>query len=497
RTYIEMTGIARTGRMLRNRIYSRVFIGKGAFPLVPAPDELDVLSLFRPSSPQPEGQWWQSTERLQLLEKCEESLRQSGTSVVIAGERGIGKTSFAIQLLQRLSSTATKRVGYNLSKLSQSQRTACIWFNCSLFVRNDEDLALGLLSSEHPRLSLRALFPTEFKSLNPLEHPHGERSSLLYRNLFEALVRKINLDAKSDLIIFLDDFDFLREAEPIGSFIKTLEGVQFVIVDQTFGTSRSLFENRSLRRKLRRVEIAPLSQDDVELWLDSVERQSGNMLSFTRDFRSSVFSVSRGVPWMLQRLGWEATRRAVESRLMRSSESSIVIGSTALPSIVQGLVKNGAFPSEIEQLGSPNPVLAAVVKRITRLPQVDRRAFYRALEYSLSGDGDSPPRAVHPRQICDELRISMAQLFDFQIIVDVHAAARFLSSTGHEAKFYALKKKLSSINLSRHFPKRDPAKVGKSNVFTYFEILQVEGWRFRPDLDSYIAAAEASARSVR
>ena len=268
-----------------------------------------------------------------------------------------------------------------------SRQTICMWYSCSELLRDEEDLSYGLLNARSSGLSLRELFPKKLHELGVFDRVSEERAPQFYRHKLESLLQEISERERTKLVVFLDDFDMVRDAESIGNFIKRMDFVRFVIIGNTF-RSLSLFENKSLQRRLRRVELQPLSQHDVNSWLDFIERSSGNALTFSRDFRNMIYKESRGVPWILQRLSYETATLAAQSQLT----DHVVVDSESLSAIALGLVTRGELPPP-NRLRELREMLGLTRADLARLSAVSDKTIAR-VESSQRGIRDVTYRRI-------------------------------------------------------------------------------------------------------
>jgi hypothetical protein len=121
-------------------------------------------------------------------------------------------------------------------------------------------------------------------------------------------------------------------------------------------------------------------------------------------------------------------------------------------------------------------LIDTAVKHIKELPSnPDRQRYLRALRYALGDDGRTPPRVQSPGQIFSLTEITVESQYKFNIVLDRKRAVKFLASIHNKPSPEAFRKKLSAANYKKRFGKGPPARVGNSYVFTYQEILMLEG----------------------
>ena len=123
-----------------------------------------------------------------------------------------------------------------------------------------------------------------------------------------------------------------------------------------------------------------------------------------------------------------------------------------------------------------------VLKRIKKLPEGDKRKFFRALKYSVHGDGDTPPKVYSPSEIEDTTDIPIPMLYNYGIITDKRKAIEFLESLNYDVSISGFRKRTTEKKYKRTFSTRKTHKFGNKLVFTYLEILVLEDLRITPEL---------------
>jgi hypothetical protein len=274
--------------------------------------------------------------REDLIATCLDELSIDGSTLIIFGERGVGKTSLGWQLVGPLSGDASllKERGIR-PKLLRKPDFHVIWCTCNSLMKTISDVVDSLISDAEPHFTLRSNFPAVFndrKLINRLTQTYkvkvpvgieaelkidpaprtrraGSRvgneelgSFLLLKELLE-LARK-QYPNRMGFVLVLDEFDQIGDNAGIGLLVKTLNNARFVILG--VGTSRSALigQHGSVSRKIHSSEVPLFSIDNVNWFFDSVEEHSKKQVFFKPGFRKDVFSRSSGFPWLVQQLGF-------------------------------------------------------------------------------------------------------------------------------------------------------------------------------------------------
>jgi len=122
------------------------------------------------------------------------------------------------------------------------------------------------------------------------------------------------------------------------------------------------------------------------------------------------------------------------------------------------------------------------VEKINALPQADRRRFLRALRYSLHGDGDEPPKLMSPAAIEEETSISVEHQYRYGIVIDKRTAVQFLAQHNYIVSEPAYRKQTTAEKYKKIFDSPNANFAGNKLVFTFLEVLYIEGIIILPDL---------------
>lgn len=377
--------------------------------------------------------------REELIGKCLDALAVPDSTLVLFGERGVGKTSLGWQLFASLSGDTSiiKERSIKLRRRLEETKFCCVWCKCNDRMTNTAGFAYYLVVDTEV-YSLRHTFPDLFvDTKTPLDHVkspskvasasvkarvEGERGSstgvapseelasfIVLKELFQR-VRQSKL-YKGPLILFLDEFDQVGERAGIGSLMKSLNDIRFVIIGVAESRSALIGQHPSLKRKMAAHEVPLFTAQNVNWFLDSVEQRSKNRIRFTLPYRSLIFEKSSGFPWLLQQLAYHNVLNTVPDGFLDNPGSESVVIDVADYRATIGTFLEEKLGKDQFELSS----LSEVGKRV--LTALSKSAKGRLAENDLVEGLPDELRAFYERAI-DELR----------------QQADLIAETGHEVR---------------------------------------------------------------
>lgn len=120
-----------------------------------------------------------------------------------------------------------------------------------------------------------------------------------------------------------------------------------------------------------------------------------------------------------------------------------------------------------------HPMIRDTLHRFEELSKADQRTYFRALEYSVFGDGGQPPTVISPSEIEEKTKITIAVLYDANILVCRERAINFFSHYRPNFSTTSYKKRMKSSSYIERFGK-PPIKLGNKHIFTYLEVMELE-----------------------
>jgi len=291
--------------------------------------------------------------RKNILDDATRRVGDDGFSAIVFGERGVGKTSFGWQLMQRLS-----QIGFK-----------CIWFQCSS-KSNLKDVLSSILKESLDDYSYKSHFPqlyvnsqdrdtiqrkygfnlgiisSELTFKRDESKPHLARSledlDLSIEDLFKDVLTVCkSLCPSDDIVIFLDEFDSLLDTTGIGQMIKGVDNAKFVIIGIADDINEIIADHPSAERKLAnsKFKIPKFEYSEVLSLFDIAEAEAQGQVVFDLGFRESVYSKSNGYPFLIQQFGYFAMQAAQDAH---PSASKLVVSVDYLDQAIKGLFQGKA-----------------------------------------------------------------------------------------------------------------------------------------------------------
>ncbi|MEJ0034860.1 MAG: ATP-binding protein [Gammaproteobacteria bacterium] len=279
-----------------------------------------------------------------LLKDAFQHLMIAGTAVALYGERGVGKTSAGWQLFAGLSGDFSLFKDRGITLDPPRTQIRCVWLKCTDFIQTISDLVLSLLtdSGQH---SLAGAFPDVFtdaeiarvsklygweRGTAQSSSPKGSEKSLqpsnselaAFKALEDLLKRAAVREPKTQLVIFLDEFEQVKESTRVGVLLKALNNVKFVIVGMATNRETLIGQHPSVVRKLNSYEVPLFTAQNVGWFFDSLETSCNKQIRFDAALRTLIANKSSGFPWLVQQLGYYSALNADERR---GKEKTLVV----------------------------------------------------------------------------------------------------------------------------------------------------------------------------
>ncbi|NOQ25085.1 MAG: AAA family ATPase [Bacteroidales bacterium] len=265
--------------------------------------------------------------RAKVLKESLIYAQKPGAVLVIIGERGIGKSSLAWQTLSVLSGNTEifEMQSYKFSKTNLNKYN-CVYVECNSDTNNIDGIIKKLLVKEDSNKTdeEQKNIYSLYKELNQAQ----EYTKLLQENIgisepenidikennqdfslpdklkdrFINLIKKINEQLENELIIFIDEFDAIKDKGGISDLLKTAHGVKFVIIGIGDGIHDIIEDHKSTKRKIRPIILDRLTEKDIEDYISKAQVKIGNTkISFKDDFSKNVYTYSDGYPPLVQK----------------------------------------------------------------------------------------------------------------------------------------------------------------------------------------------------
>lgn len=276
------------------------------------------------------------------------SLELSGQIPVIYGERGVGKTSVAWRTFEILQSKDINDEAREIaSSFDLDDNYIPLWVECGDWFAGIESALLALLiprglrqavtiadlfpdlMSEESKLKAKASFEFNLALFKAnMELSGSDKGSAITKAYEESLVhafsspielfsqvcgKLVETYPNSTVVIFIDEFDRLPDKALVGSILKTLTSVRFVIIGVAKTAKELIGSHESVARKLDEILVPPFQLDETQQVFDNAvavasEIPGAKQLWFSPEFVHRVFHDTGGYPNLVQKIGYHVIR---------------------------------------------------------------------------------------------------------------------------------------------------------------------------------------------
>lgn len=246
------------------------------------------------------------------------SLLEGGFSLLVTGEAGVGKTSFAWQLMELLSGvTETCDRWIYLPEVPHR----CIWVDCRRLSKvTVEEILLKILLPTCEEYTFARYFSDFYKdedhestiydiskSLRETADYESEKIYAQICRLFELAMECAIL--KFQIVVFIelnDELERDQQDKLLNLVIAHQETVKFVIVARSKLRS-SLERSISLIHCFKKIKINRLEKIDIECFFLKVKDQFHQLIKFTPEAIAEIISESDKLPQTMHELGHQFT----------------------------------------------------------------------------------------------------------------------------------------------------------------------------------------------
>ncbi|GEM_PF-4856940 len=305
-----------------------------------AKKKLNENHLFFPFQPiQTKNDHFYSGRR-KFVNRVLENLTTPGSTLIIYGERQVGKTSLANQVVNILNNKGSLKKDSLIEIPDFDRSTKCVTIDSSSFYLNIQGLLSSIILAEHKN-SLKRQFPEAYSSRvveNIVSETEGftlNLSVLKYKNeaktevkndsekisapdivfdYFRRLVDYIQENQKVDLVFVIDEFDLLDDKSGVGQLIKLMPDTRFIIVGIADNINELISDHKSVRAKLgsNKIKLPLFTEGEIgnifELVQDTLKSEHGKEVQFDKNFKRVVYEDSGGLPGYAHLIGLNIIR---------------------------------------------------------------------------------------------------------------------------------------------------------------------------------------------
>ena len=238
--------------------------------------------------------------RLVEVRRILEAALEPSRHVILYGERGVGKTSITNVFWKRYNKTLQTVVAARV-QADPSDTFSSLWIKAL-------DELVGVASDLGK------------ESLVPISNDYSQVTPDILRREFQ------KCQAAAIPILIIDEFDKIVDEDArvlTANVIKYLYdytvNLTVIIVGVAEDVSGLLSDHESIRRALTQIKLERMSPDEMRSVIDT--RLNKTSVRMDEDAKSTIVSLSRGLPYFAQMLGKFAAQTAVEDRRLTVSLS--------------------------------------------------------------------------------------------------------------------------------------------------------------------------------
>ena len=275
------------------------------------------------------------------LDTLADALQTSGVNIVIYGNRGVGKSSLAVQLealargeagvVDRLTHKPLKQLDFlpldiqvddsipdveNLiRRLLTSNSALAAWVPYDVETRTEKGGA-GARAGFGP-VALKAGYDSTVSREKPAISPD-------FVAIFKNTLQEIEASrvASSGILIIVDEFGRIKDAAGFASLLKSFErtSVRFAIVGVASDVEELVTDHASIERQVAggTVHVPPMTDLEIRKIFEHAHSILKDAHHFSKDAIQYVTAASRGHPYLVHVLGHQALIAAAREGTRRS-----------------------------------------------------------------------------------------------------------------------------------------------------------------------------------
>jgi hypothetical protein len=348
------------------------------------------------------------------------ALISKGTNIAIVGNRGIGKTSLARQvinigtgkntLLEKLGCDTEHTFdflavylacGKDISNIDVLLETLLTAPNCLSDWMYDVPKARTILNGWEPRFSAKPFgIGVELgaaKKDETVSEPAltSRRVDIVFANVAHAMIEA--RIARDGILIVIDEFDQITDASGFAPFLKALatnvSGVKFCIVGVGKDIQALMKEHASSDRLFAGgiIPLPSMSPDELNEIITIAEHEIRGFIAFSDGARGRLISLAQGHPYMVHLIGKYALRQAYSDKRGLVTENDVDATLRSLAERQADPVLEGRYRKAVTSSPQRETVLRALAET-----QDDQGEIWTTNAYKLAveADVDNPSQYV-------------------------------------------------------------------------------------------------------
>lgn len=286
--------------------------------------------------------------RKEYIKKSFLSLLSEGSNIAIVGDRGIGKSSLARQIIN-ISKGDNTLIDKLEIYVDCELDFLTIYFACDEFVSSIEDLLIRLLTTEDCLLKWLYKIPKTEKEVEKLNAglnlnvikgaaESTSESSLdliikehktvvIFQNVISFIVESNKF--KDGILIIIDEFDKIKNVSGFASLLKSLATnvpkLKFCLVGIASDIQSLLKEHGSIDRLFAGgvINLPSMTEDELTEVIGHAESSINNFIEFSDEALRKIIQLSNGHPYITHLIGKQAFRTSYFNEIYEIDSLSI------------------------------------------------------------------------------------------------------------------------------------------------------------------------------
>lgn len=333
--------------------------------------------------------------RHEAVKECYYALIARGANIAIVGNRGIGKTSLARQVLHMATgnNSLLKRFG---QEGLERQDFVTMYLACGDNVQTTRQLLERLLTTgdclrdwiyDIPKarkeiVAYNPKFNAGIVALGGEKKSETESQSAVQEHstdtVFTNVVRELSSQrlAKHGILIVVDEFDRIIDPTGFASFLKALAtnvpAVKFCIVGVAQDVKELMKEHESADRLFAGsiVRLPPMPPEELTEIIRTAEASINGYITFDEEATNRLVQLSQGHPYMVHLVGKYALRSAFQVNARTISRDDINITLRGIAERAADPVLEGRYQKAVASSSQRESVLRALAKKTTEEGEV-------------------------------------------------------------------------------------------------------------------------------
>jgi hypothetical protein len=294
--------------------------------------------------------------RNQQIKEVADALQTSASCPLIYGDRGLGKSSLAIQsqLIAMGSDELLNSIEAPTYRIAEDDTFMTFYLTCTDEIKDGNDLINALVnvaSEVEPAAPMqkkgsrssylldkqtRAKVSFKLFQLETTRKYRGEVERVRYDDQLkpsDKLIRTVRLlhDAFGQPILFIiDELDRVKDLSGFPSLLKSLSAdwLRFLLVGVAQNVADLNLDHPSIERILTPIRVPRMKSGELADTIDRVTallREDGLPYTFSAGARKKLVSIANGFPWFIHVVGQRALLEAAESNRMNVIEDDVTL----------------------------------------------------------------------------------------------------------------------------------------------------------------------------